>query len=128
MYDKAAYVPCQISRPAKEALTWAGLIDWQTIKVQIVVQVGPTTAIEGASCQLIRPGRYWPAARLRSDARVDGPAVQSAMAAGPVADAPTETLRTGRLARERERARSTGNGLTYLARDSVIAAETRRVG
>ena len=44
--------------------------------------------------------------------------VQSAMAAGLVADAPTETLRTGCLARERERARSTGNGLTYLARDT----------
>jgi hypothetical protein len=43
--------------------------------------------------------------------------VQSAMAAGLVADAPTETLGTGRLARDRERARSTGNGLTYLARD-----------
>ena len=43
--------------------------------------------------------------------------VQSAMA-GLVADAPTETLRTGCLARERERARSTGNGLTYLARDT----------
>jgi hypothetical protein len=44
--------------------------------------------------------------------------VQSAMAAGLVADAPTETLGTGRLARDRERARSTGNGLTYLARDT----------
>ena len=45
--------------------------------------------------------------------------VQSAMAAGLVADAEraTETLGTGGLARERERARSTGNGLTYLARD-----------
>ena len=42
--------------------------------------------------------------------------VRSAMAAGLVADAPTGTLRTGWLARERERARSTGNGLTYLAR------------
>ncbi len=45
--------------------------------------------------------------------------VQSVMAAGLVADAYTETLRTGWLARERERARSTGNGLTYLARDKV---------
>jgi hypothetical protein len=44
--------------------------------------------------------------------------LRSAMAAGLVADAPTETLRTGWLARERERARSTGNGLTYLARDT----------
>jgi hypothetical protein len=25
-------VLCQISRPAGVALTWAGLIDWQTIK------------------------------------------------------------------------------------------------
>jgi len=49
--------------------------------------------------------------------------VQSAMGAGLVADAPTETLRTGWLARERERARSTGNGLTYLARDR----ETRSI-
>ena len=46
--------------------------------------------------------------------------VRSAMAAGLVADAPTGTLRTGWLARERERARSTGNGLTYLARDTNV--------
>ena len=34
-------VPRQISRPAMVALTWAGLIEWQTIKVPAAVQVGP---------------------------------------------------------------------------------------
>ncbi len=51
-----------------------------------------------------------------------GPPLRSAMAAGLVADAPTETLRMGWLARERERARSTGNGLTYLAWDARTTA------
>lgn len=33
-------VPRKISRPVMVALTWAGLIEWQTIKVPVVVQIG----------------------------------------------------------------------------------------
>ena len=40
-------VPRQISRPAIAALTWAGLIEWQTIKAQVVVQVGPRRRSRG---------------------------------------------------------------------------------
>ncbi len=37
----------QASRPGDAPLTWAGLIEWQTIKVQIVVRVGPRRRSRG---------------------------------------------------------------------------------
>jgi len=33
-------VPCQINRPGRYPLTWAGLFDCQTIKLPVAVQLG----------------------------------------------------------------------------------------
>ena len=71
---RAASVLCQISRSVLVALTWAGLMEWQTIKVPVVAQVGPTAAFQRAHCHLIRPDRCLPGATLRSGACVVGPA------------------------------------------------------
>ena len=71
------------------ALTWAALIEWQTIKVPVVAQVGPTAAFQRAHCHLIGPDRCLPG---RGFARVlvsSGLLVQIAMTAGLVIDAPT---------------------------------------
>jgi hypothetical protein len=42
--EDALFVPVLTTR---EALTWAGLIEWQTIKVLVVVQVGPRQLSRG---------------------------------------------------------------------------------
>ncbi len=43
----ARSVPCQISRPAMAALTWAGLIRWQTIKASLAIQSRSTRVPDG---------------------------------------------------------------------------------
>lgn len=53
--DLAVVVRRQISQPAMAALTWADLIEWQTIKVPAVVLVGPGPRSRGLRAR--RSGR-----------------------------------------------------------------------
>ncbi len=64
------------------AFTWAGLIEWQRIKVQLVVQVGLRRRSRGASCHLIRPDRCLSAAGFARVLVSIGPLVQSSRRSG----------------------------------------------
>ena len=116
-----AAVPRQISRPAMAALTWAGLIEWPTINVQVVVQVGLRRRLRGLLATRSGPIAAWP---RRGFARVlvsIGALAQSVRRPGWLLTRQLGTLRTAWLARKRERAGLTGNGPTYLAPDRYAA-------
>ncbi len=63
-------VRCQISRPGLVALTWAGLIDWQTIELPVAVQVRPRSYSKGF-CQYVSSDDSRPVAGPSSCIRAD---------------------------------------------------------
>jgi hypothetical protein len=70
-------------------LTWAGLIEWQTIKVPVVVQVGPRPHLRGLLASGFGPIVAGPRRGAAQVLVSTGVLVLSVMAAGLVADAST---------------------------------------
>lgn len=100
------------------ALTWAGLIEWQTIKVQVVVQVGPRRRLRGLLATRSGPIAAWPQRRFARVLASIGALAQSVRPARLAADVPTgyaedrmagTETRTGRIDWQRADLSGTGH-------------------
>ncbi len=122
-------VPRQISRPGMVAVTWAGLIERQTIKVPFVAQ----DCLRPRSRELLAgrsgPIVAGPAARSRSDARTDervgaacdGVGLDRRRQTGGSSDRMAgKDMRTGRIDWQRADLSGTGHPSTSSADESAL--------
>jgi len=110
------------------ALTWAGLMEWQTIKVPVAAQVDLRRHSRELLAGRSGPIVAGPEARSHSEARADGHARAACGGVGLIAVANLGASRAGWLARVRKRAGLIGNGPTNLARDTKVSLFCRCEG